>query len=185
MISPMLKYQFLVFYQENDELLRQLKSAGVVHIKRVKRQEDEASLALKRKAGILKQSSALFERVVPEQELNDIPLLDDFQLDQLPALLQELEDMQKQLARLEEERFHYRYFGEYSPDKLREIQEHGMFWHLFSVGLGKINTQWSKDHALEHLFDTGRKSYFVILSSYPQAPRIKAQPEQFPARSML
>ncbi len=184
MISPMLKYQFLVFYREGDELLRLFKDAGVVHIRRLKREEDEQTLLLKRRLTQLKQYKTQFERVLPESEIEDSALLDDFRLQELPELFQELESSQKVLAQLEEERYHYRLFGDYNARKIDEIESRGLHFHLFSVALGKIKSRWREEYALEPIFDSSRKSYFVILSDTAQVPVIKAQIEAFPARSV-
>ncbi len=180
----MLKYQFLIFYREDDALLGLLKEAGVVHIRRVRRDEDETALELKRRKSLLRQWRTQFERAVPQQETEDVPVLDEFRLEQLPDLLQELADIRKRLLRLEEERYHYRFFGEYDNNKLAELEQAGLHFHLFSTGLQRIRPEWKDEFALEHLFDTGRKSYFVVLSPEAQPPVIKAQPELFPQRSV-
>lgn len=184
MITPMVKYQFLVYYRETEALLALLKSSGVLHVKRMKRQEDEAALGLRREWLSLRAVQQHFERVLPERELEDTAVLDAFRFEDLPALLQELDDLDRDLRRLEEDRYHYRFFGNYDADKLAELRAHGLYLHLFSVGLGKILPAWSMAYALEPLFETGRKSFFVVVSDAAEPPPLKAQPEPFPARSL-
>jgi len=184
MITPMVKYQFLVYYRETEDLLALLKRSGVLHIKRMKREVDEAALSVRREWLSLRALQQHVERVLPEREIEDSAILDAFRLEELPALLQELDDLDRDLRRLVEDRFHYRFFGTYDADKMTALKARGLYLHLFSVGLGKIQAAWSQDYALEPLFETGRKSFFVVVSDLAIPPAIKAQQEAFPARSL-
>ena len=180
MISPMVKYQFLAFHQDFDDFLGMLKDQGVVHIKQVKKDGDEEKANLKRLFASLKQTKSLFERLYPKIELETTIQFDDFDIGQIDEYLNDLIQIEKRIPRLEEEEFHIRFFGDYNPEMLKAIEEKGVYFHLYSVGLGKLEKIWEKEFALEVLFDAGRKTYFSILSSSTEAPKIKAQSEDFP-----
>jgi len=183
MISPMIKYQLLAFHQEFDDLIAMLKSEGVVHIKQVKKDNDEEKSLLKRNFAALKQTKSLFERIIAKTESPKFVPFDDFEIEKIDEYLNYLLQIEKQIPRLEEEGFHVRFFGDYNPEKLEEIKEKGLYLHLFSTGLGKIEKKWEKGFALEILFDAGRKTYFTIISQNSKPPKIKAQGEEFPKKS--
>ena len=184
MISPMVKYQFLAFHQDFDDFLGMLKDEGVVHIKQVKKDGDEEKANLKRLFAALKQTKSLFERLYPKTELESTIKFDEFDTTQIDEYLNELIQIEKRIPRLEEEEFHIRFFGDYNPEMLKAIEEKGVYFHLYSVGLGKLDKKWEKYYALEVLFDAGRKTYFSILTASKEAPKIKAQSEDFPSKSI-
>lgn len=180
----MLKYEILAFYRDAAHLLATLKRLGVVHIKKVKQDPEGQKGRLKNLRLQLRQSRSHFERLLPGEALKDRAPLADFDPEQLNAALEELKDLLKVIPRLGEEEFHVRHFGSYDAGKIQALREQGLFFHLFSVGIGKIDPQWSGKYALEPLFNTSRKSFFVILSNDPQPPAIKAQHEELPERSL-
>lgn len=187
MITPMLKYQFLAFYKDVDKLLDLLKDLGVVHVKQLKKEVDEETGKLKRQKMVLKQYQGQFYRYTPDEEPKaptlKAPTLDDFSVENCFHYLDELEDLEKSIPRLKEELYHIRFFGNYDQEKLKELQERGLYFHLFSIGKGKIKKEWRKEYPVEELFTSGRKTYFCILTNTYKTPEIKAQTEDFPSRS--
>lgn len=185
MIAPMLKYEILAFHRDAAHLLATLKRLGVVHIKKLKHDPDGHLAQLKSVKLHLKQERNRFERLVPKEPIENAQPLPDFNLEQLDEYLEELKQLVKLIPRLEEEEFHVRHFGAYDAEKIAALREHGLHLHLFSVGIGKMKTEWSQEYAVEPLFDTGRKSFFIIASNDPTPPSIKAQREEFPERSLV
>lgn len=184
MITPMVKYQFLSYYQDFDGLVDILKSQGVVHIKQVKKGVDEELSQLKRKKVWLKQTQNLYNRFMAKYQPRTGVALNDFDSENIEDYLQQLIQIDKQIPRLEEEEFHVRFFGNYDQQKLKIIESKGLYFHLFSVGLGKVNDKWKEKYTLYELFSAGRKTYFVIISSKIQPPQIKAQTEDFPSKTI-
>lgn len=185
MIAPMLKYEILAFHRDSEHLLALLKRLGVVHIKKLKRDPEGRMAQLKGKQLHLKQERSRFERMVPKTSVDGAATLPDFEIEQLHDYLEELEQVEKSIPRLEEEEFHVRHFGAYNPKKIAAMAERGLYLHLYSVGLGKMKSEWSKEYVVEHLFDSGRKSFFLIFSRDPEPPPIKAQREEFPEKSLM
>lgn len=185
MIAPMMKYKILAFHADIEHLLSVLKRLGLVHVKQLKHDQAGELMQLKSAQLHLKQERSRFERLLPKQSREDIEVIEDFQEDQLDHYLEELKQLLKRIPQLEEEEFHVRHFGAYDAEKIKKLKERGLHLHLFSTGIGKIKEEWYQKYALEHLFETGRKSYFIIASNHLQAPNIKAQKEEFPERSLL
>lgn len=183
MITPMLKYQFLAFHKDVNHLLETLKNLGVVHIKELKRNIDEHSARIKRELAANKQLKINFERSL-QAGADPSPKLKSFNPELVHEYLEELQQLNKKIPRLEEEEYHVRFFGNYDAFKFNAIEEKGVFFHLFSVSLGKIKPEWKKEYAIHELFETSRKSYFVILSNETEPPKIKAQIEEFPSKSV-
>ncbi|QTN37954.1 hypothetical protein HZ996_01960 [Cryomorphaceae bacterium] len=184
MIAPMLKYEVLVFHREADQLLKTLKRLGVVHIKKLKHDPEGHTAQLKSVQLHLKQSRTRFERLLPNESLPNASLLENFNLEQLDAYLEELKSLLKTIPRLEEDEFHVRHFGAYDAHKVKALKERGLYMHLYSVGIGKMHPKWRQEHAIEPLFETGRKSYFALISDRAEPPTLKAQREELPERSL-
>lgn len=191
MIAKMLQYQFLAFYRDTDRLLELLKSLGVVHIKKVKHTQNSDLSQLKAVALSLKQTRSRFEHLLTQADYLDKSLDKPsssnfhFHLNELENYLSELKELTKMIPRLEEERFYVRNFGAYDSHKIKALQNRGLFLHLFSIGKGKVQSEWEKDFAYEWLFDSGRKTYFLLATEDPEPPKIKAQREEYPQRSLM
>jgi V/A-type H+-transporting ATPase subunit I len=184
MITPMLKYQFLAFYKDNERLLELLKASGVVHVRRIKKAVDPETRKLRRRKVKVKVTRSLYERLQPNKEMDESKALQDFDIPAIDTYLQELQRIDKRIPRLEEDAYHIRFFGDFNTEKINALKEQGLYFHLFSVGVGKLDEKWRKDYALEELFVAGRKNYFLIISDDPTAPGIKAQAEDLPERSV-
>jgi V/A-type H+-transporting ATPase subunit I len=185
MIAPMLKYKILAFHADQEHLIAMLKRLGLVHIKKMKHDPEGQMMHLKSAQLHLKQERKRFERLVPKEPIKGSSGIDDFSLEELDHYLDELKQLHKSIPRLEEEEFHHRHFGAYDPKKIETLGHHGLHLHLFSTGIGKIKDEWRSAYALEPLFDTGRKSFFLIASDDSNPPSIKAQSEPFPTRPLI
>ena len=185
MIAPMLKYETLAFHRDAEHLLAMLKHLGVVHIKKLKHDPEGHLARLKSVKLHLKQERNRFERLVPKEPLKHSSALPNFDIQLLVEYLEELKQLVKVIPRLEEEEFHVRHFGSYDAQKIAALREHGLYLHLFSTGIGKMKSEWFNKYAVEQLFETGRKCFFIVASDHPSPPGIKAQREEFPERSSV
>ncbi len=191
MISPMRAYRILAFHRGADALLGLLKDRGVLHVKRLKREEGEAFAALRRQEAETKRLRAEFQRRLPGED----PLAGGPSAEgqppaaapdpaALPEALAELERLDARVARLEEDLFYYRHVGAFDRAKLDALAARGLYLHLFSVPLGRLDERWGNEHALVPLFDAGRKTWFAVASRQAKRPSLPAQAEEFPDRSV-
>jgi V/A-type H+-transporting ATPase subunit I len=179
----MLKYHFLVFYREADQMLEVLKKFGAVHVKRVKRESDPNAARLRRRLSDLKQTASQLDKIIALHSTNAAPASLSTNVATLETSLEKWQAHTKAIPKLEEELYHVRSFGPYNKDKIIALKQAGLFLHLYSVPLGKLKPEWSKTYALELLHDSGRKTWFVIVSDSDIPPTIKAQKEELPEHS--
>lgn len=152
MIASMRAYRMLVFHRDRGALLRVLKQQGVVHIKRLKREEDDTFQALRRRKLEHKRMVNDFQRRLPDVEgLPDAPDPDllDAQTQalasapsRLPELLERLEELDARIEEWEEDLFEYRHIGNYDAGKLAALAERGVHVHLFSAPIGRVDPDW-------------------------------------------
>ena len=139
MITQMKKYTFLVFHRDYEAFLEQLRSLGVVHIteKASGTAEDATLQSLLQQADRLRKTIA---QGAPDQ------------------LLQEKANVESRIAATEKEAQAMAVWGDFSAERIEQLQQAGYSLHFFVCPQKKFNAEWGTKVAVEK-----GQVYFVVV----------------------
>ena len=139
MITQMKKYTFLVFHRDYEAFLEQLRSLGVVHIteKASGTAEDATLQSLLQQADRLRKTIA---QGAPDQ------------------LLQEKANVESRIAATEKEAKAMAVWGDFSSERIEQLQQAGYSLHFFVCPQKKFNAEWGTEVAVEK-----GQVYFVVV----------------------
>ena len=139
MITQMKKYTFLVFHRDYEAFLEQLRSLGVVHIteKASGTAEDATLQSLLQQADRLRKTIA---QGAPDQ------------------LLQEKANVESRIAATEKEAKAMAVWGDFSAERIEQLQQAGYSLRFFICPQKKFNAEWGTEVAVEK-----GQVYFVVV----------------------
>ena len=139
MITQMKKYTFLVFHRDYEAFLEQLRSLGVVHIteKASGTAEDATLQSLLQQADRLRKTIA---QGAPDQ------------------LLQEKANVESRIAATEKEAKTMAVWGDFSSERIEQLQQAGYSLHFFVCPQKKFEAEWGTEVAVEK-----GQVYFVVV----------------------
>ena len=139
MITQMKKYTFLVFHRDYEAFLEQLRSLGVVHIteKASGTAEDATLQSLLQQADRLRKTIA---QGAPDQ------------------LLQEKANVESRIAATEKEAKAMAVWGDFSAERIEQLQQAGYSLHFFVCPQKKFEAEWGTEVAVEK-----GQVYFVVV----------------------
>ena len=139
MITQMKKYTFLVFHRDYEAFLEQLRSLGVVHIteKASGTAEDATLQSLLQQADRLRKTIA---QGAPDQ------------------LLQEKANVESRIAATEKEAKAMAVWGDFSSERIEQLQQAGYSLHFFVCPQKKFEAEWGTEVAVEK-----GQVYFVVV----------------------
>ena len=154
MITQMKKYTFLVFHRDYEAFLEQLRSLGVVHIteKASGTAEDATLQSLLQQADRLRKTIA---QGAPDQ------------------LLQEKANVESRIAATEKEAKAMAVWGDFSAERIEQLQQAGYSLHFFACPQKKFEAEWGTEVAVEK-----GQVYFVVVE---KAGEEAEQPEELQA----
>lgn len=145
MIEKMTKYSFVLMSSESDEFLSSLQKIGLIDITRSHKPVDDKSMELFSKAGDLKRK---IDRIAK----------DDFTRDD------EYNSLQGRLSLANKEYAERLPWGDFSVDKVKELENQGCRLHFYNISAKKFNREWIAEYPLEILEETGSSVRFVVAS---------------------
>ena len=154
MITQMKKYTFLVFHRDYEAFLEQLRSLGVVHIteKASGTAEDATLQSLLQQADRLRKTIA---QGAPDQ------------------LLQEKANVESRIAATEKEAKAMAVWGDFSAERIEQLQQAGYSLHFFVCPQKKFEAEWGTEVAVEK-----GQVYFVVVEKTGEEAE---QPEELQA----
>ena len=169
MITKMKKYTFLVFHREYEEFLSRLRDLGVLHVS-----EKAEGIATD---GQLLMNMQLSERLVntiskveacvpvgsnPHEEPNykqPEQLMSEFN-----KLVEEKDNIEQSIADVHKEQRRMQIWGDFSSDKLKQIQDAGWSVQFYSCSAGKYDEEWESLYNAVVVAQEGKTVYFVTVN---------------------
>ena len=164
MIAPMTKYSFVLLHGDEGSFLEKLQECGVVDIIRSLKPVDAASSGMLAEAEDLRKSvtsleKASFEGVTPARVETDDPQ------GSVRKVLAELEECTSQLALAHKEAESLQVWGEFSPQRIKSLEEDGIKLHFYRVPLKKFDAGWASQYPLQVISQDSKNVWFVTVSS--------------------
>ena len=191
MIQPMSKYAFLVFHRDYEAVLHQLRELGVLHIQeRRDTREVEELQQIQQERGevktLLRQLRPFAEGQDPElhpclrqraegQELGR----------ELHGLLELRGQKQQELAALRVEASEVALWGDFSPERLEQLDAAGYQLEFYSMPLARYTEDFEAEHDVLPIAEQAGRKYFVLVRrAGDAAPLAEADRLARPARSV-
>lgn len=173
MIAPMTRYNFILLKGEEAGLLENLQEMGLMDITRSAKVVDAASgemlAEIERLSELIRRLNAFAapegtalpasaQENAAEEETNASILADKAEqtLDEYARVCEALVTLTKETAAL-------RVWGDYSPERLRTLDEAGMPVHFHRLSSRLFQSAWAAEYALTLVDDSDKSNiYFVV-----------------------
>ena len=191
MIQPMSKYAFLVFHKDYEAVLHQLRELGVLHIQeRRDTREVEELQQIQQERGevktLLRQLRPFAEGQDPELHPRLRQRAEGQELcHELHGLLELRGQKQQELAALRAEASEVALWGDFSPERLAELDAAGYQLEFYSMPLARYTEDFEAGHDVLPIAEQAGRKYFVLVRrSGDTAPLTEADRLARPARSV-
>ena len=191
MIQPMSKYAFLVFHRDYEAVLHQLRELGVLHIQeRRDTREVEELQQIQQERGEVK---TLLRQLRPFAEGQDPELHPRLRqraegqelVRELHGLLELRGQKQQELAALRAEASEVALWGDFSPERLEQLDAAGYQLEFYSMPLARYTEDFETGHDVLPIAEQAGRKYFVLLRrAGDAAPLAEADRLARPARSV-
>ena len=191
MIQPMSKYAFLVFHRDYEAMLHQLRELGVLHIQeRRDTREVEELQQIQQERGEVK---TLLRQLRPFAEGQDPELHPRLRqraegqelVRELHGLLELRGQKQQELAALRAEASEVALWGDFSPERLEQLDAAGYQLEFYSMPLARYTEDFEAGHDVLPIAEQAGRKYFVLLRrAGDAAPLAEADRLARPARSV-
>lgn len=191
MIQPMSKYAFLVFHRDYEAVLHQLRELGVLHIQeRRDTREVEELQQIQQERGEIK---TLLRQLRPFAEGQDPELHPRLRqraegqelVRELHGLLELRGQKQQELASLRAEASEVALWGDFSPERLEQLDTAGYQLEFYSMPLARYTEDFEAGHDVLPIAEQAGRKYFVLLRrAGDAAPLTEADRLARPARSV-
>lgn len=179
MIVPMLKYSFLVYHQEYQAFLDDIRQLGVVHI--LEKQKDIPD-AIREKYELIRQVDGVLKLLAKrEQPLAEHAPESQGQsaFEEVQKLFGQLEALHQQLGNLRKEITLAEPWGTYSREILEKLQQQNVKVRFFTVAVRKFDPSWTETFPIEVINQHAGQYYFVLvdrgnLDAEPNAEEMRA-----------
>ena len=191
MIQPMSKYAFLVFHRDYEAVLHQLRELGVLHIQeRRDTREVEELQQIQQERGevktLLRQLRPFAEGQDPELHPRLRQRTEGLELcHELHGLLELRGQKQQELAALRAEASEVALWGDFSPERLEQLDAAGYQLEFYSMPLARYTEDFEAGHDVLPIAEQAGRKYFVLVRrAGDAAPLTEADRLARPARSV-
>ena len=191
MIQPMSKYAFLVFHRDYEAVLHQLRELGVLHIqeRRDTREVEELQQIQQERGevkGLLRQLRPFAEGQDPELHPRLRQRAEGQELSrELHGLLELRGQKQQELAALRAEASEVALWGDFSPERLEQLDAAGYQLEFYSMPLARYTEDFQAGHDVLPIAEQAGRKYFVLVRrAGDAAPLTEADRLARPARSV-
>ena len=191
MIQPMSKYAFLVFHKDYEAVLHQLRELGVLHIQeRRDTREVEELQQIQQERGevktLLRQLRPFAEGQDPELHPRLRQRAEGQELSrELHGLLELRGQKQQELAALRAEASEVALWGDFSPERLEQLDAAGYQLEFYSMPLARYTEDFEAGHDVLPIAEQAGRKYFVLVRRAGNAaPLTEADRLARPARSV-
>jgi V/A-type H+/Na+-transporting ATPase subunit I len=184
MIAQMTKYSLLVFHSEYHEFLEKLRDLGVVHILEKEFEiSDEIRDQYQYLDSVDKALRFLVKRAaeppVPSGEYDGREVYEE-----IIRLQNQVDHNKNKLNSLKKEIHELQPWGNFSVERIRKLEETGIFMRFFISPVRKYETSWEDQYTVEQINSYGGQIYFVVITRDKEEVSIPAEEISLPSRSL-
>ncbi len=175
MIVPMSKFSFLVYHEDYQEFLDQVRALGAVHL--IEKQQ-EVPDEIREQYDLVKQIHAVLKTL----EKREVERLGGTRnkdgqaaFEEARALLDELEQKVGQLNQLGKEMSHIRHWGDFSLEVLQKLRNNDLHLKFYTVSNRKFQENWLQEYPISVVGRHGGLVYFVLVQRGQEEVAIDAE----------
>ncbi len=184
MITPMMKYSFLIYHKEYIPFLEKLQELGVLHIIEKKKDIDEnIKLSLQQISEINKALKFLNKRTQEESaeksEMDGLALVEELNklTDEITAMEQEQLTLNKEIQKAEP-------WGDFTPEMHEKLAEQHIKIRFFVCSEKKFNPEWKEKYPLDIVNIKGGYAYIVAFQRGANPIDIDADEIKLPEQTL-
>lgn len=184
MITPMMKYSFLIYHKEYIPFLEKLQELGVLHIIEKKKDVDEnIKISLQQISKINKTLSFLDKRnqeeIAEQSDLDGLSIVEkiDALIDKKAAIEQEQLSLIKEIQKAEP-------WGDFSPNMEDKFTNLHIKLRFFYCNEKKFNPEWKEKYPLEIVNIKDGLAYIVAFQRGADPIDINAEEIKLPEQSL-
>ena len=184
MITPMMKYSFLIYHKEYITFLEKLQELGVLHIIQKKKEIDEhIKLSLQQISEINKALKFLSKR--NQEEAPEKTELDGLELaKQIKELSDEINAIEQDQLSLNKEIQKAKPWGDFDPELQDKLKEQHIYLKLFVCGEKKFNPEWTSKYSLDVVNRKDGQVYMVYFQHGANPIKIDAEEVKLPEQRL-
>ncbi len=184
MIIPMKKYSFLVYHQEYDDFLKDLRDLGVVHlIEKHGDVSDDIRNEYQLISHVNEVMSFLKKRDVteikPEPSIKGRNVFNS-----ICEMQEQLENHQHELTNIQKEIDELAPWGEVSFEILEKLYNNGIRFRFYISRNSKYESKWEEDYPLKVINRVGGNVYFVVVERGQEQIILPSEEFRFPQRTL-
>ena len=185
MISKMKKLTFLIFHQEYEAFLSQIRELGVIHVqeRQAGLMNDDLQKSLSRRAlykDVLKDMSFKIKDKADETIHRDLPV-DDL-LNQYAELNNNIANLTQQLPSLDKEIAEMSVWGDFDWQTIRKLEEAGYYIQFYACSEREFNPNWGELCDIVSIDKTVGRLSFITVSREPV--KLEIEPLRLPNLSL-
>ncbi len=184
MITPMMKYSFLIYHKEYIPFLEKLQELGVLHIIEKKKDIDEnIKLSLHQISEINKALKFLNKRAQEESaeksEMDGLALVEKLNklTDEITAMEQEQLTLNKEIQKAEP-------WGDFTPEMHEKFAKHHIKLRFFVCNEKKFNPEWEDKYPLDIVSIKRGYAYMVAFQRGANPIDIDAEEIKLPEQTL-
>ena len=184
MITPMMKYSFLIYHKEYIAFLEKLQELGVLHIIEKKKDIDEnIKLSLRQISEINKTIKFLGKRnqeeIAENPEIDGLALVEELNklTDEITAIEQEQLTLNKEIQKAEP-------WGDFNPEMYDKLADLHIKIRFFVCSEKKFNPEWKEKSPIEIINTKGGYAYIVAFQRGANPINIDADEIKLPKQTL-
>ena len=185
MISKMKKLTFLIYHQDYETFLSQIRELGVIHVqeRQTGLMNDDLQNSLSRRAQykeVLKDMSFKIKEKADETIHRELPVSD--LLNQYAELNNRITNLNQQLPSLEKEIAEMSVWGDFDWKSIRKLEEAGYYVQFYACSEREFNPKWGEICDIVTIDKTVGRISFLALSHEPV--KLDIEPLRMPELSL-
>lgn len=166
MITPMIKYSFLVFHRDFDKFLEKLQELGLVDISKEKRTIDEEENKILQQINRYTAALKFLETRKQKTQNNNAG---NFNAEEILGTLERLQTRRETLDNLikkaQKELAEVRPWGDFEPDMIKKLESNGLKIRFYIIPVRNLNTQLTTDYPIEIIGYESGHAYVVYIDT--------------------
>jgi len=184
MIIPMHKFSFLVFHQDYEAFLDNVREIGVVHL--IEKQDD-VSEEVRDQYDLIKE----IQNVVKQLGKRDVQIKDrktgldgKEPFEKARDLYDKLEEKYQQITLLQKQISQVRPWGDFSKETLEKLASENLYVKFFGVAASRFEEEWFNEYPIEVIGQHAGQIYFVLIQHGEEESDIEAEEIRPPERPL-
>jgi V/A-type H+-transporting ATPase subunit I len=189
MIVPMNKYTFVVLASQRADFLARVQELGLVDVTTTGWEPDEDDRVLVQSIDKHREAVELLRALAKTNGFEAGEPYDTGAeaFERYSVARKELSDLDSEIVRQEKLAEEVRPWGVYSPEVLQQLARQGVVLRFFTTDVAsfaKKRAEWSEGQIVQEVASPKDTTYFVVVTTEGDDPRIDAQEVKLPAMSL-